>query len=472
MTGLRNGHVVLSSVLAEKQSLFTFEQAREVQSAYRHIDFKFHFLVSFLFRFYVSQNLDYPVRDREVTLVSIFLMRFVERFSGERGLFLDVRGEGRQLRGNRLLITRREPVIEPVLQKPLLKLHRAVDVKCFWKSVQRLISASVTNHAIGVLLQQNSNVPVIAKWTRGMPEEFLAESLNRCATQSQRRKLLPLNGFFRSRNGSIYRRDMGPQNCQYGVALLFWKQQRLIGAIAILRTPKQGDFSPADMELLRQLHPQLLAALGRIESLERERSVRADLEEFLRRLPLPTIILRWNLKPVYQNNAARDFCAVWEKGPDEARRTKARCSIPSEILDRCRVLKEKWRTAKPRGRATRRVDFKEEEVNHPRQSNLRATIDLKQINSVGVAGPHFIIACEDLCRSQQRSRRLGLFRLPGIARLTRREREVAQLVCEGRSNKEIAQNACLSLPTVKKHLHSVFRKLQVPSRTRLVALTA
>jgi DNA-binding CsgD family transcriptional regulator len=33
--------------------------------------------------------------------------------------------------------------------------------------------------------------------------------------------------------------------------------------------------------------------------------------------------------------------------------------------------------------------------------------------------------------------------------------------CEGRSNKEIAQNACLSLPTVKKHLHSVFRKLAV-----------
>jgi DNA-binding CsgD family transcriptional regulator len=28
------------------------------------------------------------------------------------------------------------------------------------------------------------------------------------------------------------------------------------------------------------------------------------------------------------------------------------------------------------------------------------------------------------------------------------------------------------LQTVKKHLHSVFRKLQVPSRTRLVALTA
>jgi DNA-binding CsgD family transcriptional regulator len=72
----------------------------------------------------------------------------------------------------------------------------------------------------------------------------------------------------------------------------------------------------------------------------------------------------------------------------------------------------------------------------------------------------------------KRSGRLRLFRLPGLTRLTRREREVAQLACEGRSNKEIAENACLSLQTVKKHLHSVFRKLQVPSRTRLVALAA
>lgn len=381
------------------------------------------------------------------------------------------------MRGNHLHITKREPVIKPVLQKPLLRLHRALDVKSFWKSVHRLISVSVANHSIGMLLQQDATVPVIAKWTRSMPEDFFtAEPFSRCAAQPRRRKLMRLANFFRSRNGfvrsSFYRRYMAPQKCDYGVTLLFWKRQRLIGAIAILRTPKQGDFSPAEMELLRQLYPQLLAALRRIESLERERSVRADLEEFLRRLPLPTIVLRWNLKPIYQNNAARDFCAVWEKGPEEARRTKAKSSMPSEILERCRALKEKWRTAKPQGRAPRRVDFKEEEVTHPREPHLRATIHLKQINSVGVAGPHFLIACEDLCQTAQRSPRLSLFRLPGIARLTRREREVAQLVCEGRSNKEIAQNACLSLPTVKKHLHSVFRKLQVPSRTRLVALAA
>ena len=381
------------------------------------------------------------------------------------------------MRGSNLLIAEQEPVIHPALHRPLLKLHRAMDVKSFWKSIQRLLASSITNHSVGLLLQQSPSVPVTSKWTRTMPQGFFAANpLNRCATQSRRKKLLRLNSLFRTRSSflrsSFYRRYMAPHKCDYGVTLFFWKQQKLICSIAILRTPKQGDFSPVEIKLLRQLYPQLLAALRRIESLERERSVRADLEEFLRRLPLPTIILRWNLKPIYQNNAARDFCAVWEKGPEEARRTKANSSMPSEILDRCRVLKEKWRNAWPQTRATRRADFKEEEVKHPRQPHLRATIHLKQINSVGVAGPHFLIACENLCRSGQRSGRFGLFRLPGIALLTRREREVAQLACEGRSNKEIAQNACLSLATVKKHLHSVFRKLQVPSRTRLVALTA
>jgi DNA-binding CsgD family transcriptional regulator len=380
------------------------------------------------------------------------------------------------VKGNTWLVNNSEPVIDPALEKPLLKLHRAVDVRSFWKGVHRLLSGSIANHSVGLLLQQTTNVPVIAKWTRSTSDDFFAAGpLKRCAMQPRRKKLVRLNDLFRNRSSFLrsrfYRRYLLPQKCAHGVTLFFWKQRRLICIIAILRTARQGDFSPAEIELLRQLYPQLLAALRRIESLERERSVRADLEEFLRRLPLPTMILRWNLKLIYQNKAAREFCAMWEKGPEEAKRTKANSSIPSEILDRCRVLKEKWRNAQPQTRAIRRTDFKEEQVNHPAVSHLRATIQLKQINSVGVAGPHFLIAYEDLCRNSERSGRLRLFRLPGIALLTRREREVAQLVCEGRSNKEIAQNACLSLPTVKKHLHSVFRKLAVPSRSRLVALT-
>jgi DNA-binding CsgD family transcriptional regulator len=377
--------------------------------------------------------------------------------------------------GDTWLGSKRESMIHSALEKPLLKLHRATDVKAFWKAVHRLLSASMANHCVGLLLQQNPSAPGIAKWTRSMPDDFFAaKALKRCATQPRRKKVVRLDDLFRSRSGFVrsgfHRRYMAPQKCAHGVTLFFWKRHRLICAIAILRTAKQGDFSTVEMKLLRQLYPQFLAALRGIESLERERCVRADFEEFLRGLPLPTIILRWNLKPIYQNRAARDFCALWEKGPEEAQLMNATSPIPPEVLDRCRLLKQQWAQAQPRMRAGPLVGFKEEQVRHPRFPHLRATIQLKQINSVGVAGPHFLIACENLCRYGERSGRLGLFRLPGLARLTRREREVTRLACEGRSNQEIADNARLSLPMVKKHLHAVFHKLEVPSRSRLMAL--
>ena len=63
-------------------------------------------------------------------------------------------------------------------------------------------------------------------------------------------------------------------------------------------------------------------------------------------------------------------------------------------------------------------------------------------------------------------------RLPHLVRLTAREQQVALLVCKGRSNAEIAEDVHLSLPMVKKHLYIIFRKLEVSSRSRLMALLA
>jgi DNA-binding CsgD family transcriptional regulator len=237
-----------------------------------------------------------------------------------------------------------------------------------------------------------------------------------------------------------------------------------------MRTATQGDLSGAEMKLLRQLYPQFQTALCRLGSLEREHSVRKDLEEFLSRLPMPTMLLRWNLKPIYQNRAARDFCAVWEKGPKAAQLTKATSPIPSEILDRCRLLKQQWAAAQPRTLSGPETGFKEERVHHPQSPHLRATLHLRQLSSVGVAQPHFLIECEDLRRQAAPRGGPASSRLPHLVRLTRREQEVARLVCEGRTNQEIADDACLSLPMVKKHLHAIFRKLEVTSRSRLIAL--
>ena len=52
--------------------------------------------------------------------------------------------------------------------------------------------------------------------------------------------------------------------------------------------------------------------------------------------------------------------------------------------------------------------------------------------------------------------------------LTDREHEVVRAVCEGLSNKAIAQRLCISEKTVKNHLFSVYRRTKVSGRTQLV----
>jgi DNA-binding CsgD family transcriptional regulator len=329
------------------------------------------------------------------------------------------------------------------------------------------------NRLIGLMLQPNPILPMIARWIAPMRDGFFtAEPLKSYIARQPRHRFVRISDLFSNRRTLIkshfYRRYMAPQNCAHGVCLLFWKDQRLVCVIAIMRTATQGEPLPAEMKLLQHLYPQFLTALCRLRSLEREHSLRMDLEEFLSRLPLPTILLRWNLKPIYRNRAARDFCAVWEKGPNEAKRTKANSPIPCEILDRCRLLKQQWADAQhPVAPLT---GFKEERVRHPRSPHLRATLHLKQLSSAGVARPHFLIECEDLHSSAAVRTGPASVRLPHLARLTRREQQVARLVCEGRSNQEIADDACLSLPMVKKHLHAIFHKLEVNSRSRLIAL--
>jgi DNA-binding NarL/FixJ family response regulator len=60
--------------------------------------------------------------------------------------------------------------------------------------------------------------------------------------------------------------------------------------------------------------------------------------------------------------------------------------------------------------------------------------------------------------------------IPGLPPLTNREMEMLTLVLQGASNREIANKSSISERTVKTHLYRVYRKLNVKSRTKAIAL--
>jgi DNA-binding NarL/FixJ family response regulator len=68
----------------------------------------------------------------------------------------------------------------------------------------------------------------------------------------------------------------------------------------------------------------------------------------------------------------------------------------------------------------------------------------------------------------------AVHRMPGVAeavRMTKREREIMNLIAEGLSNKEIAQRLNIATYTVKSHVHNILEKLALHSRLQIAAYT-
>jgi DNA-binding CsgD family transcriptional regulator len=77
----------------------------------------------------------------------------------------------------------------------------------------------------------------------------------------------------------------------------------------------------------------------------------------------------------------------------------------------------------------------------------------------------WIVRCQPVGPGSHKG--LAIFDRYGI---TRREREIIELICAGKTNQEIADQLFISLATVKDHNHNIFRKTGVRNRVELTNL--
>ena len=371
------------------------------------------------------------------------------------------------------------PRDDSVLDRALLDLHATQEMREFWEQTRRVLHAALPVHFVCLCLRPFALLPSTVFRERApfaSEEEFrLFQELNPLqdhlaahpgTTLSRMSDIVPDRELPRT---EFFHRFMRPHADRFFASLNFWHDGVFQGLIGLHRTAEQRDFTAADMVLLDRLHPHFNTALHRILGVHRERAVRLSLEKLLVELPIATVLLDWEFRVAYRNRAAIAACAVWNYGRDRARSEKHTddFAVPAAVLGFCRDFKRTWQPAHHRCCALTTAEGVT--LAHPEAAGLSASINLLQLDAAPLSMPMFLLRFEDT-NGTTFARGETADRLRRIARLTLREREVALLIGQGCSNEEAALRLGKSVLTVKKQLRSVYQKLSIDSRGRLIAL--
>jgi DNA-binding CsgD family transcriptional regulator len=239
--------------------------------------------------------------------------------------------------------------------------------------------------------------------------------------------------------------------------------------IGLNRLQNDHDFSRAELGTLGSLHGHLSAALNGVLERQRERGARGALELVLAPLPLPLVVLDWELNVLYHNHAANESAILWMCRQADARFLKqaGRFEVPDHVGALCRELKSIWIRLGQRARhspgSTRAA------IAHPTLPGFQTSVRLVHPDPPGLRMPFFLVVFENTGGLPN----LALAdagRFSQLARLSVREREVASLVGRGESNKEVAARLGKSVLTVKTQLQSIYGKLGRVGRGRLISL--
>lgn len=268
--------------------------------------------------------------------------------------------------------------------------------------------------------------------------------------------------------------ELAPQQNSRWRILRLTRDRRAELTIFLYRSGAAADFSPAELEMLGRVGHHLDRCFLLLAK-HQEQEFMAGLFRLVSNLYSEGLcVLDGQYRVVFENRNFREHMLLWNEG---------RSALQNLSLPRQTKLSEEWmRVCDDSFAAFKQVTFDPSPnrmiVTQGPLFNLRMTLSPQEEiegtarylafqSSLGVRPYLLLISNRQGARAEESP---SMDRIAHDFKFSRRERQLAELVLEGRSAQEIGKRLTISMPTVKTHIRSILRKSGAKTRLQFAGL--
>jgi DNA-binding CsgD family transcriptional regulator len=368
-------------------------------------------------------------------------------------------------------------LLAPQSMPMLVRLAGARDPADFCEAAVGLLGIAVPHHTAVVtcnysvtVFREGRSVDKDASQGSGSVYPLNAHNLMHNMGEPFPGEVLALGPDQLRRAGNHFRRHIEPSGWEYALVLPFRDGSQIHGSVVLYRTPEQGEFLREEVARACALHPVCETVLRRLLDQQAQRVAHDNVVGFLRNLPVGLIMLDWGLQPIFVNAEGYRQTQIWNHAPQKPPRIdpKDDFRLPTDLLLASDAIRSKWfftlYEGQPMGAGATG------KVAHPKRIDFKATITASLLREDCDEPPNFLIRYSGMASRVDRTFQPTREQLAILTQLSPAERTVAMLTIRGLSNQEIAQQLNREISTVKDHLHHIFDKLGIRSRSQLTSL--
>ena len=255
------------------------------------------------------------------------------------------------------------------------------------------------------------------------------------------------------KQSEYYNEFLLPQKIHYKLLAYLRTENGLRAKLLLTKSKEKGNFSNQDLQHAQEITPYFAQALEH-NKLKRKIKDGTGIHQMIEEnINTGIILLNPSKTIIHSNSKAHEFCGLI--GCKTAKTNNFDDMHPLIVQDYLEMLEEY------RGN---------EEYNLilPRKRILQNNDNTFSIHSKFISdrdnSNYFLITMKETTSGVS----LDDGRLQNVYHLSRREIEVVRQAVKGLSNSEIANNLCICVITVKKHLQNIFDKMGVNNRASLI----